>query len=367
MLKIATCHEWILDLAAQSPAIAGMKLDSIIASTAVLNEHGLNLANCTAHRRLIVEAVDGLLAARPMATEHVSKLLREVIYRNTYGAFAELAAYEWLARCHVRFEPQVPLSNIEVLGANGSTLDGKLFGGPFFDIKAFGFHGRVAVKLQERLQREFLNEQVLISGSWDLALSTFQQLIESAAAIAEQLKSKRVFQLGPLTILLQPRRAVTVTSRVVDPYRLARENARYVFEDAQQFTRNAPFAIVYVIHPWFNAGAVGTDFAGADTMFTRAFARRAFMQFSGDMTPLGNICENVAPGTTIAEASRLLSAIFFINVWPPDADPDAPKRMPSWIYLNPRATHRMTMANVALFRAENINGTLIDDFHDDDY
>ena len=57
-------------------------------------------------------------------------------------------------------------------------MDGKLFGGPFFDIKAFGFHGRVAAKLQERLQREFPNEQVLISGSWDIALSTFQQLIE---------------------------------------------------------------------------------------------------------------------------------------------------------------------------------------------
>ena len=41
--------------------------------------------------------------------------------------------------------------------------------------------------------------------------------------------------------------------------------------------------------------------------------------------------------------------------------------MPSWLYINPRATHRLTRARLGLFRANNPHGTVVDDFADDDY
>jgi hypothetical protein len=60
-------------------------------------------------------------AQRRQAVDHVGRL----IGRNTYGYFAELAAYEWLMRCRVSIQTQVAMTPKDVLAAKGSTLDGK--------------------------------------------------------------------------------------------------------------------------------------------------------------------------------------------------------------------------------------------------
>jgi hypothetical protein len=73
----------------------------------------------------------------------------------------------------------------------------------------------------------------------------------------------------------------------------------------------------------------------------------------------------VSADVTLAEASRLLSAIFFVNVCPLDADPTITRPMPSWLYLNPRATHHLSCWSVNLFRANN--PVRVDDFADDNY
>jgi hypothetical protein len=373
LLEINTCHEWILELAAQSNVIADMHLETQITPTADLNDEALNLANCPAHRRLIIRAVEGLCASTAGSSHDDARdLLCNLIRpKTTYGAFAELAAYEWLNRCYVQFDAQVRLTPTDVLGLNGSTLDGKIKFGPYpyyFDVKAFGFNGRAARRLQECLQLKFPDEQVFVDASWDISLTTFQEeLIEKVPTIVEELRAKRYFRKGPLEIRLQHKQPVAVSHRVVEPYRLARENARFLFEKAHQFVRNAPFALLYVIHPWFNAGAIHNDFAGVDTTLTRSLARRAFMQFSNDATPLLGTCDKVPPATTIGDASRLRSAIFFVNVWPSDADQNAAQRLPSWLYINPRATNPIGRTSLSLFQAQNPHGTHIDDFADDDY
>jgi hypothetical protein len=91
------------------------------------------------------------------------------------------------------------------------------------------------------------------------------------------------------------------------------------------------------------------------------------MQFSRDTTRLDSVSKRVPPNVTLGDASRLLSAIFFVNVWPKDADPTITYVMPSWLYLNPRATHRLTNVDAGFFRAASPNGTHIDTFVDDDY
>lgn len=114
---------------------------------------------------------------------------------------------------------------------------------------------------------------------------------------------------------------MTVSSRLVEPYLLAKENALYPFVDAPQFTRHHPFILLFVFHPWYNFGGIHNDFGGVDTCFTRSLARRAFMQFSQDTKLLSTVCTKADPTATLADAARLLSAIFFVNVWPEDADP----------------------------------------------
>jgi len=324
---------------------------------ATLNPDALNLANCDTHCRLIGRAVDKLITNEPQSRDRVRDLVANLIQRNTYGAFAELAAYEWLARCNVLIEPQVAMKATEVLSANGSTLDGKITHcGIYFDVKAFGSNGRLANRLKERLEEEIVDEQVLVEDSWDLSFELFEELIRSASSLAAELRQKRLVRRDRLHICLEPKKQITVSSRHVDPYRLAKENALFPFRDAKQFTRTNPFILIFVAHPWFDAGSLHGDFAGGGTTFTRSLARRAFMQFSNDATPLDSVCRGVSDGMTLAEASRLLSGMFFVNVWPLET-------MPSWLYSNPRAKHRIP--NLSLFRLNN--STYIDYFADDDY
>ena len=364
---LRTSYEWISKLAAGSTVITNMQLETII-EDAILNGDACNLANCDAHCRLITRAIDELINNNFSSNEEVRKLLCDLIGRHTYGAFAELAAYDWLTRCHLRIATQVTMTSSDVLSKNGSKLDGKIeLSGSYFDVKAFGSNGRLAQRLKERLEEEITDEQVLVEDSWDISFETFSCLIKSASNIAAELRKKRMVQFGRLRIRLEAKKPVTVSSRSVDPYCLAKENALYLFKDANQFTRNSPFILICIIHPWFNALSIHDDFAGVDTTFTRSLARRAFMQFSTDLTPLNSICEKAPPDVTLADASQLLSAIFFVNIWPLDADISITSRMPSWLYLNPRAMHRITYGQLNCYRGNNPHGTYIDDFTNDDY
>lgn len=364
---LRTCHEWISKLAAESSVIAEMQLETDTENVD-LNADAFNLANCNAHCRLITRAIDELVTHNFSSKKNARDLLHNLIRRNTYGAFAEIAAYDWLTRCYVRIATQVAMNSSDVLATNGSTLDGKIeYGGTYFEVKAFGSNGRLAQLLKERLEEEILVEQVLVEESWDLSFETFEDLIRAAPDIATELRQKRMVQKGRLRIRLAPKQPVTVSMREVDPYCLAKENARFLFRYAKKFTRNNPFILIFVVHPWFNAGSIHIDFAGVDTAFTRSLARRAFMQFSNDLTRLDSIAQGVPSGMTLADASLLLSAIFFVNVWPLEADPTITRPMSSWLYLNPRATHCLRRGSVNLFRANNPHGTHIDDFADDDY
>jgi hypothetical protein len=364
---LRTYHEWIRKLAAESAVIAEMHLETDLPD-ADLETDAFNLANCNAHCQLITRVIDELITHNFSSKESARDLLRNLIKRNTDGAFAEIAAYDWLTRCYVRIATQVAMTPSDVLATQGSTLDGKItLDGTYFDVKSFGSSGRLAERLKERLEEEIQDEQVLVEQSWDLSSDTFQAMIESASAIAAELRQKRMVKRGLLQIRLVPKQPVTVSIRQVDPYCLANEYALFPFKYAKQFTRNKPFILIFVVHPWFNANSMGIDFAGGDTIFTRSLARRAFMQFSNDSTPLDSICRGVSPDVTLADAARLLSAIFFVNVWPKEADPTITRPMPSWLYLNPRATHRLVRGSVSLFRANNRQGTYIDDFANDDY
>jgi hypothetical protein len=162
-----------------------------------------------------------------------------LIKRNTYGAFAELAAYDWLTRCYVKIATQVAMDSSDVLATKGSTLDGKIeHGGVYFEVKAFGSNGRLAQRLK-RLEVEILDEEVLIEESWGLSFETFEDLIMSASGIATELRQNRMVQKGRLHIRLEPKKPVTVSMRQVDPYCLAKENALFPFNDAKQFTTHS--------------------------------------------------------------------------------------------------------------------------------
>jgi hypothetical protein len=363
-MTISTRYGWIEQLAARSLPIAHMQLDHRL-TNADLDAEAFNLANDPGHEDVVIGTMECLLSTKASSAQEASSLLTDIICGNTYGSFAELAAYGWLMRCQLKITTQIRMTPADILGANDAIIDGLVdHCGFYFDIKAFGFHGRLARRLKERLESELPGESVYLEESWDLSIDLFSQLIRDARAIASELKTKRSIKVGTHHILAKAPELVNISSRIISPYLLAQENASYPFRSANQFTRNAPFIAIFVIHPWFNEGAIFSNFAGNDVAFARAFARRAFMQFTHDLRPLNTVCKEVGPEITFSDAAKLLSAIIFINAWPERHSRDG-ATMPSAVYLNPRATHPLGY-RANLFRSINPN-ILIEDFAHDDY
>jgi hypothetical protein len=363
-MTIRTCHQWIGQLASQSSAIAAMQLDLRI-KNADLDTDAFNLANDPPHTNLIVRAAESLRTSEASSAQDTLTLLTDIICRDTYGKFCELAAYDWLMRCQLKITTQIKLAPSDILGANDAIIDGLVdHCGFYFDIKAFGFHGHLAKRLKERLESELPGEHIFLEESWDLSIDLFSQLIKDARNIARELKTKRFKKIGPLHIQAKAPEPVNVSGRIVSPYLLAKENATYPFRSANQFTRNAPFILIFVIHPWFNDSAIFNNFGGGDIAFARAFTRRAFMQFTHDSQPLRTVCNEVGADITFSDAAKLLSAVIFVNAWPDGHKLDR-ETMPSAVYLNPRASHPIGY-RASLFRSINPN-ILIEDFVHDDY
>ena len=98
---LQTRHEWIAKLAAASNVIAAMRVDAAV-KDAPLEKDAAALANCDAHCRLVTRAIEGLVTSGASTQKDARDLLNNLIGPNTYGYFAELAAYDWLMGCNVR-------------------------------------------------------------------------------------------------------------------------------------------------------------------------------------------------------------------------------------------------------------------------
>jgi hypothetical protein len=243
MLQIQTRHEWVAELAAQSGCIAAMRLDKQIRN-ADLDVDAIKLAHDEAHARVIIRAVEALLTSHASTQQNTAALLTDIICRDAYGKFSELAAYDWLMRNNLKITTQVRLYAEDILGSRDTILDGVIdFCGIYFEIKAFGFHGHLAKRLKERLEPYFIGKRVFIEASWDLSVDLFTQVIRDVPKIAVELRQNLSKQIGPLRIRIQAPQPMTMTRRRVQPYLLARENALYPFRSANQFTNKAPFIV----------------------------------------------------------------------------------------------------------------------------
>jgi len=87
-------------------------------------------------------------------------------------------------------------------------------------------------------------------------------------------------------------------------------------------------------------------------------ARRTFVQLSTDASPLRNYDAQTSQGTSVAEASKLISGLLFLNL----------QEDGGWLFLNPRATHPLTRYDIEqVFDFRIPSGLAIDDFAYDDY
>jgi hypothetical protein len=159
------------------------------------------------------------------------------------------------------------------------------------------------------------------------------------------------------TIRAEPPRRVSISVHTSDPYRLAEANRYFPFKTAGQFVRNSPFILVFAYAAQFNP-TLFLNYASSTDSTLRSLARRIFFQLTNDQTPAVQFDHKVAPGVTVADAAQLISGLMFINL---DSDE-------TWLFLNPRARHRLTKDHVhQMFDFHEPVHLGVDDFANDDY
>ena len=369
-MTIKTTHAWVSDLEGVSTVIRGLGLANSVADRD-LDVDGRNLANSPEHCRLIGRGADAIMREGSASATELKKLLLGVVAYNTYGMFSEFAVYDWLHQHNVAFSTQVETKQQDILGQNPVPIDGRLtHAGVYFDVKAFGFHGRLAQRLKDRLQQELPSFDIFVERSWDISLEQFQNLIADAQQLAQKLQSVKVISVDGLQVRIGPKQRVSTSTRETDPYLKAEQNSLFALTSANQFTTNNPFMLVFPIHPWFDQNDIGINFADSDKTFTRALARRTFFQYAQSQADCSTICKKVKQSTTVGDAAAALSAMLFLNIWPNDLYPvgsDGARLAPSWLYLNPRARHPISDAKVRQMLGFEPHGITIDDFAHDNY
>lgn len=323
----------------------------------------LNIANIPADLDRIGRAIELLANQAGLSSADAQTAVRNLLSEKTfYGQYLELSAYEWLGQNNVLFQAQQRVAGTDVLNPNGVVIDGHLVGDVdgFFDIKAMGFQEYVTEQFRVRLEAMLPGLTVTVDGSMDVSVKdietlAFGQLPALAGALAAG-GHHQIQQLG-WTIRAEPPRPIVMAVRNSNPYALAENNRYFPFKTAGQFTRHAPFMLIFAYAAQFNH-PLFTNFAGSSDITLRSLARRAFMQFTGDRTPAARFDTQVAPTTPLSDAARLLSAMLFLNI----------DTASGWLFLNPRATHRLTRHSMdRIFDFTWPMNLGYDDFAHDDY
>jgi hypothetical protein len=233
--------------------------------------------------------------------------------------------------------------------------------GTFFDVKGFGFQEALVERLRTRLQEDLPGTWIAMQGSWDQSVEVLQDLLSGAdyQKLLADLSQDRVAQRGGLDIVARQPQKVRLEHHFHSPYRLARENADYAFRFAKQFCRNDPFILIFAYHPWMGAKSLNVDFADTGSTFFRALARRTFIQFLQDATPVFDV--------TKGDASRLISALGFLNISHIPRETNSRRSAAFKLYVNPNAKNPLSTLTISHFRLNDPSAVLIEDFSDDNY
>ena len=347
--QICSQHQWINKIEAMIPDTVRLNLrrpqDYLYVET-VNGQHvwndpdAYNFSNSTDHDNLVRRSI--VLLQQKAGDRFVKRLLGELTFQKTYGAFCEMAAYDWMAQAGINFTPQVPLGAADVVNPNGSILDGSLaVNGKtvYFDIKGFGFVDHKIAILKRKLEDRVAGDEVLIEGGVSVSIDDVQTLLERNGfePLVLDLTSRSSATRGSLSFRRRPRPKISVGVMALDPDKLAIENREYALRFGSQFTRHAPFMLFFVIHPWFSQEPLHQNFSGYTDAFCAEFARLTFLSFSQDGT--------MREGLPTNDLVKLLSAVAFINVWPQASSQGAGPS--ARIYLNPNAIHTIAAGELA--------------------
>lgn len=360
-------HGLIQSLETLSPNIAGMGLGQKRADAPLVGKL-INLANDKHALRLVSGGIESLVNDANVSVIEAESMLGQLLTeRHFYGSFCELGIYGWLARNRISFQAQIQLGPSDVLNPNGCAIDGMFENfASYFDIKGFGMQAYLLQLLKEKLWSAASQFQYTIDGPLDVSVKDIETYgFGAIAGLVPKLNDGLVYKISELgwTIRVHNPKPISISEHTTDPYGFAEQNRYYPLKTARQFTRQKPFILIFPFAAQFNSMLASNVFSTTDTAL-RALARRVFMQLDADAAPLKNFDPQTPDGLTVSDAAKLISGLMFI-----DLDKDAKgSRDDGWLFINPRATNRLSKYHVdQLFDFMPPVGLGIDYFEHDNY
>ena len=356
---IRNLYSLIAAVAARSPVIARLDLPSKI-SDQPLEDDLLIFANEPDELDRVTRAVEHLAGQGGMTYNQLTKMMVDLFsVANFYGQLCEFGVYDWLQRHDAAFDPQVHLTGKDVLNPNGTDLDGRFRArNILFDIKAMGFQTYVKAQFQKKLQRLVKGGLVTIDGPDDHSVKEIEtHAFRQIPRVGNELNSNGIARIEQLAWIARVNKGrVAMAETTTDPYRMAEQNCYYPFKSARQFPRNTPFVLIFAFGHRFNQ-PLAVNFNDSTLVALRALARRAFMQMTGDATPM-NKFDPKASSVSLEDASQLLSGLLFLNF----------NNDHAWFFANPRAKHKVTRDHLEhIFDFSIPRDLYFDDFAHDNY
>lgn len=307
--------------------------------------------------------------------------------KNWEGAFAELAAFDHLNQdilghktfIHTPIKPNVTINKSRTyaleLGNSVANLDGFLEDIPlYFDVKTFKDNvNEIFEKLFKSLQNHLNCSDFNISAEYDLSTSV-DDIAPKMGDLLNELKSKidPANKTSYVTSSVVPKlnfrilwgSGVLIVERTHNAYHHAESHHQMIFKNADQFVKDHPSLIVYVVFPWYNG--IVNDFSDTNIQLYRSFARRVFCQYKHDNTLFKVINPKYSGSQTIYEVSNTLSGIVFLEDNTILSKKPSQTNVKSYVYLNPNASNSLNRS-LAQDYLLGLHNSVFDNFENDNY
>jgi hypothetical protein len=319
----------------------------------------------------------------------ISKVCNIADNKNWKGAYAELAAYDFLNKgfledasllmTPITIEQQVKVTRTYAaeIGKTGPiSIDGyfKDFD-VFFDVKCFKDNAsEILRQICKSIYKKvngiylFIVPEYPIDMDYHVLADKRKRIINEVVEKIEGNQKPTYVQsstIKELSFNLRWERDLVLTDGSSNPFRLALELHRMPFNYIHQFVKDRPFFLVYLVFPWF--GRVISTFRNENRDFYRSFARRIFCQYTDDRTPFRNQNSNFRGTETLCKISRSLSGLLFLEDNAINGTDPHDTNVQSYLYFNPNARHQLERTFFFDYCVSSLYLTHFDSFEYDNY
>lgn len=263
------------------------------------------------------------------------------------GKLYEALVYAWLESLCIPFESQKKIEPADCLNSNGYLADGIIDETAIFDVKMFGISHPNIIRLQAKLNQISKKENndyiIMVSGYFDIDNEKLQEYLRKSSELYSLLfKSKKKdfyyeYRIDDNGLLISAHKKeagkIIISESSFNPYKWAKENQYYFFNDSSQFSINKPYIII-IPYDEKTAPSFAGGFTDSILIAFRSLCRRIFMGMSDDEY-IKKYDKKTLPLISTRSASQCISAIIFKDV---SLDIYGNN---TWMFVNPNANNKL--------------------------